>query len=248
MMRGLWQLTWLELKIFLREPMGAIGTLAVPVLAFLGASLAGRSIAPARFSGSQFARVGLPVLAATLMATSAVLSLMTIVSIYREAGILKRLRATPLRPQTILLAHVLVKLLLTAATLVLLMLAGKRYYAPDQAVSLVSFGLALLFSTGSILSLGFLLASFVPTARFAQPLGAVVLYPMIAVSGLFFPIDALPHAAQALARVLPITHAVSLLQGIWLGESWVAHASDVAALTLAAIVCTALSAKVFRWE
>ena len=57
---------------------------------------------------------GLPVFASILIAISAVLSLVTIISIYREGGILKRLRATPLRPQTILAAHVLVKLLLTA--------------------------------------------------------------------------------------------------------------------------------------
>ena len=248
MLRGVWPLTWLELKIFLREPMGAFGTIAVPVAAFVGAGMVGQSVAPARFAGSQFARVGLPVLAATLMATSAVLSLMTIVSIYRESGILKRLRATPLRPHTILLAHVLVKLLLTAVTLALLLLLGKRYVTTGQAVPLVSFGLALLFSTASILSLGFLLASVVPTARFAQPMGALILYPMIGVSGLFFPIELLPPALQTLTRVLPITRAVSLLQGIWLGESWLAHTGDLVALTLAAALCTALSAKVFRWE
>ena len=56
----------------------------------------------------------LPVFAALLIAISAVLSLVTIIAIYREGGILKRLRATPLRPQTILTAHVLVKLLFTA--------------------------------------------------------------------------------------------------------------------------------------
>jgi ABC-2 type transport system permease protein len=41
---------------------------------------------------------------------------------------------------------------------------------------------------------------------------------------------------------------VSLLEGIWKGDAWWAHASDVAALALAFIVCTALSTKVFRWE
>ena len=35
MMRGLFQLTWLEIKIFLREPLGAIGTLLIPVVVFL---------------------------------------------------------------------------------------------------------------------------------------------------------------------------------------------------------------------
>ena len=59
-----------------------------------------------------------------LIALSAVLSLVTIIAIYREGGILKRLRATPLRPHTILTAHVLVKLLFTAVTLALLLLAG----------------------------------------------------------------------------------------------------------------------------
>ena len=35
MLRGLWRLTWLEIKIFVREPMGVIGTIAVPVLVFV---------------------------------------------------------------------------------------------------------------------------------------------------------------------------------------------------------------------
>ena len=79
-------------------------------------------------------QVDLPVFGALLIALSAVLSLVTIISIYREGGILKRLRATPLRPHTILTAHVLVKLLFTAVTLALMMLAGRRYYPVDADV------------------------------------------------------------------------------------------------------------------
>jgi len=108
--------------------------------------------------------------------------------------------------------------------------------------------MALLISTCSILSIGFLIASIVPTARFAQPIGAVIMYPMIAVSGLFVPVEALPPAAQAVAKVVPLTYAVSLLGGIWKGDAWSAHPGDVTALTVVFIVCTALSAKVFRWE
>ena len=48
----------------------------------------------------------LPVFTAILIALSAVLSLVTIIAIYRDSGILKRLRATPLRPVTIFTAHV----------------------------------------------------------------------------------------------------------------------------------------------
>jgi ABC-2 type transport system permease protein len=53
---------------------------------------------------------------------------------------------------------------------------------------------------------------------------------------------------QAVARLLPMTYAVSLLEGIWRGDAWSAHIGDVAALALVFFACIALSAKVFRWE
>jgi len=249
MLRGLWKLTWIEIKVFLREPLGEIGTIVVPVLVFLmvGRVVGGR-IAPPALAANRFINVGLPVLTALLIVISAVLSLVTIISIYREGGILKRLRATPLRPQTILTAHVIVKLILTAATLILMVLAGKRYYPVGVHAPLFSFTIALLISTWSILSIGFLIASIVPTARFAQPIGAIIMYPMIAVSGLFVPLEALPPMLHTLARALPLAYAVALLQGIWNGDPWSAHLGDVVALIVVFAVCTALSAKVFRWE
>ena len=249
MLRGLVRLTWLEIKIFVRQPLGLIGTVGVPVLVFI---LVGRAIGdqmPAGASGaSAFVRTGLPVFASILIALSAVVSLITIISIYREGGILKRLRATPLRPQTILIAHVAVKLLFAAVTLALMILAGRRFYPVDVEVPVLGFTLTLLFSTWSILSIGFVIASLVPTARFAQPLGSILLYPMIPLSGLFFPLDALPPALEALARLLPLTYAVALLEGIWSGDPWSAHLGDVASLVAVFVVCTALSARVFRWE
>ncbi|MFZ0037161.1 MAG: ABC transporter permease [Candidatus Acidiferrales bacterium] len=249
MLRGLWKLTWIELKIFLREPLGAIGTIVIPVLVFVVVGrMVGHSLTPSSLAASSFIGVGLPVLASVLISVSAVLSLVTIISIYREGGILKRLRATPLRPQTILTAHVIVKLLLTAATLVLMVLAGKRYYPVGVHAPLFSFTIALLISTWSILSIGFLIASIVPTARFAQPIGAFIMYPMIGVSGLFAPVESLPPVLHAVARVVPLTYTVSLLAGIWKGDAWSAHLGDLAALVVVFVVCTALSAKVFRWE
>ena len=249
MFRGLFKLTWLEIKIFLREPLGAFGSILFPVLVFvvMGRLLGGRLTANS-IAISGFVRVGLPVLASVLIALSAVLSLVTAISIYREGGILRRLRATPLRPHTILTAHVLVKLILTVATMALMVAAGKRYYPVNVDVPVFGFAMALLVSTWSILSIGFLIASIVPTARFAQPIGAAILYPMLALCGLFVPLESLPPALHAAARLMPLTYAVSLLQGIWKGEAWSAHLGDLAALIVVFVICTALSAKVFRWE
>jgi ABC-2 type transport system permease protein len=245
MLSGLLRLTWIELKVFMREPLGAIGSIVMPVVLYILFGRLARGIAPVgRVGANNFFRVNIPVIVAILITLNAVLSLVAIIAIYREGGILKRLRATPLRPWTILTAHVLVKLLLTAITLALMLLAGRRYYPAGMDVPVVSFTIALLITTWSILSIGFLIASIVPTARFAQPIGAVVLYPMLAVSGLFIPREVLPSWLQH----LPLSYAVSLLQGIWKGEAWSAHVPDVAALVITFVVCTALSARVFRWE
>lgn len=247
MFAGLWRLTWVEIKVFLREPLGALGATVGPVVVFvlLGRSFAGAADKPRM---AAFVAVELPVFAAILISLASVLSLVTIIAIYREGGILKRLRATPLTPVTILSAHVIVKLLLTLVTLALLIAAGKTWGIGRLETDLASFALALVFVTVSIMSLGFLIASLVPTARFAQPLGSILLYPMLALSGLFFPIDRLPTGWQWLAQALPLTHAVSLLRGIWTGEGWLANWPSVAALAAFFLVFTALSQRVFRWE
>jgi ABC-2 type transport system permease protein len=248
MLRGLWKLTWLEIKIFVREPLGVLGTVGIPVVLFavLG-RLFGRGVAGGSAQAS-FVDMDLPVFGSLLIALNAVLSLVTIIAIYREGGILKRLRATPLRPHVILTAHVIVKLLLTAVTLALTMLVGMRYYPIHADIRVVAFSLAFLFVTVSILSIGFLIASIVPTARFAQPIGTLLLYPMVAVSGLFVPVESMPMAMRVFSRVVPLTYAVSLLRGMWKGDAWSAHGVDVMALVVVFAVCTALSAKVFRWE
>jgi ABC-2 type transport system permease protein len=248
MLQSLFKLTWLEIKIFVREPLGVVGAIAIPVavFVFLGRVLGGDG--PPGSTPTSFVSVEAPVFAAVLILLTAVLSLVTVISIYREGGILKRLRATPLRPYTILTAQVLVKMLLTAVTLGLMMLVGRRYYPIVQDVPVAAFMAALLISSVGVLSMGFLIASLVPTARFAQPIGAAILYPMVGLSGLFVPIDALPDALQVAARVLPLTYAVSLLRGIWTGGAWSAHLVDLAALAVTTVVCVALSTKVFRWE
>jgi len=247
MLKGFWKLTWVETKVFMREPMGVLSTLGIPLIIFI---ILGRTMSVGRMDMPPDSQppFNVPILAALIIAVGAVISLIAIISIYREGGILKRLRATPLSPVTILSAHVFVKLVFTVVSLGLLVLAGRQLFPGAMDVNLASFTAALLLSTLSILSLGFVIASVVPTARFAQPIGAGFLYPMIAVSGLFFPVERLAFPLRMVARGLPTTHAVSLMQGIWDGSGWGAQWVNVAALILIFAVCMGLSTKVFRWE
>lgn len=246
MLKGLLKLSWIETKVFVREPLGVFGSLAVPVIVYV---IFGRTMSGARDGAAMDAApFNVTILAALLIALSAVQSLISIVAIYREGGILKRLRATPLSPVTILGAHVLVKLAFTIVSLALLVLAGRQVFPGAMQVNLFAFGGALLLGTLSILSLGFVLASLVPTARFAQPLGAVILYPMIALSGLFFPLERMSPALRWFAQALPTTHMVGLLEGVWTGAALGTLLPHVAGLVIIFAVFVALSAKVFRWE
>jgi len=247
MLRGFWKLTWVETKVFVREPMGLAGSVGIPVILFV---VLGRLLRVGRLDLTPAATVpfNVAILAALFIALGSVQSLVAIIAIYREGGILKRLRATPLSPVTILSAQVGVKLAFALLSFGLLVLAGKRVSPGVMQVDLLSFAAALLLSTLSILSLGFVLASIVPTARFAQPISATVLYPMVALSGLFFPLDHAPRALRIVALGLPTTHAVALMQGIWDGSGWGAHWLNAVALILIFAAFTALSTKVFRWE
>src|SRR4249920_3363552 len=160
MLKGFWKLTWVETKVFVREPMGLIGSIGIPVILFV---VLGRTLNLGRPVISRDSPpFNVAILAALFIALGSVQSLVAIIAIYREGGILKRLRATPLSPVTILGAQVVVKLAFSVVSLGLLVLAGKRLFPGVMQVNVLSFTAALLLSTVSILSLGFLIASLVP--------------------------------------------------------------------------------------
>lgn len=248
MVRALFKLTWLEAKIFVREPLGFIATVVIPVvmLVFLGRTFgsSGTQSAEAR----QLLGEVVPIFVTLFVSINAALSLVAVISIYREGGILKRLRATPLRPPVILGAHVLVKLLFTGLSLGAMALAGRRFYPVAIHVHPAGYALAVLLSTLTILSMGFVIASIVPTARFAQPIGSAILYPMIALSGLFAPLSAMPRPWAMIGNVLPFTHAVALLRGAWVGAGWLEQGPHVGALAATIAICLVISDRVFRWE
>ncbi len=215
---------------------------------FRGASSVLSAPSAQAVDATQAPTLNITILAVLVIALGAVLSLITIITIYREGGILKRLRATPLSPLTILGAHVVVTLIFTMAGLGRLVLAGRRFLPGAIDVNLWSFTPALLLATLSIISVGFVISSIVPTARFAQPLGSVILFPMLGLSGLFFSLDVLPTGVWIFAKMLPTTHAVELMQGIWDGAGWGAHWVNVFGLVAVFVVCSVVSTRVFRWE
>jgi ABC-2 type transport system permease protein len=247
-MRGFWKLTLMELQLFLREPMAAFFTLAFPLMMlFLFGSIYGNEPTPF-FGGYGSVDVSVPAYTAMIIATSGLLSLAITMASYREQGILRRLKATPLRPQAILGAQVIVIFLMTALGMALLVIAGKVVYGVRFAGDPLSVLAAFVLSCMSFFALGFVMAGLLPTARTAQVVAMAIFYPMIFLSGAGLPREILPESIQEFAQVLPLTHVVTLLRGLWMGEPWGDHFLEVGILSALLITGILISAKTFRWE
>ncbi len=247
-MRGLRKLTLVEAKLFLREPAAAFFTLLFPlVMLFIFGSIYGNEPTD-YFDGHGAVDASVPAYIAMIIATVGLLSITINIAVYRENGILRRYRATPMRPQAILSASVLVNFVMTLLGGLLLILAARVVYGLRFEGDAVGVLVAFLLSALSFFALGFVIASVSPTARVAQVLGMVLFYPMLFLSGATIPLQELPEWLRRFSEFLPLTHVVTLLQGLWFGEPFGDHLKEVAVLAAVLVVGVVVTAKTFRWE
>lgn len=247
-MNGLWKLTWIQMKLFSREAIAAFFTLVFPLmLLFIFGGLNGNE--PRDFlNGFGMVDISVPSYTAMIIATSGLLSLTIALASEREKGVLRRLKATPLRPQTILTAYVFVMFLMTLLGMALLIVAAKLAFNLRFAGNPVYVMIAFLISCLSFFGLGFVLAGVMPTARTAQVVGMVIFYPMIFLSGAAIPLEAFPPVVAQYAKILPLTHVVNLLRGLWLGDGLGKHLLEIGILAAIFFAGLIVSAKTFRWE
>jgi hypothetical protein len=123
-----------------------------------------------------------------------------------------------------------------------------KIVALDTPANLIrSLGVAERVSF-SFFGIGFILAGTMPSARTAQIVGLVLLYPMVFLSGASFPRELLPEAINRVSTFLPLTYVVNLLRGLWIGETWSQHITDVIVLVGILVAGVLISIKTFRWE
>jgi ABC-2 type transport system permease protein len=247
-MKGFLKLTWVELKLFLREPMLGMFTLAFPlVMLFVFGGIYGNK--PNDFFGGYgMVDVSVPAWAGLIIAMTGFLSLAVSVATYRERGVLRRFRLTPVRPRAILAAQIAVLLLMTAFGMALLVVAAKLVFGLQFRGNLISVAGGFVLGSLSIFAIGFLLAAIAPTARAAQAVGMVLFYPMIFLSGATIPLEAIKGSIRVCAKALPLTYVVMLLRGLWVGDPWSQHLTEVAVLGGVLLVGASLSSWLFRWE
>ena len=186
-MKSLLKMTWMETKLFLREPIGAFFTLVFPLMMlFLFGSIYGNQ-PEAMFGGQGTIDISIPAYTAMIIATTGLMSITITMAAYRENGVLRRLRTTPVNPLVVLAAQVIVLFLMTTFGMLLLIIAGKLVYHVRFEGSALNVLAGFVLCSLSFFALGFVLAGLMPTARTAQVVGMVLLYPMLFLSGAGFP-------------------------------------------------------------
>ena len=238
-------LTRVETLLLLREPAAVGFTLALPlVLLVLNAS--DGNTPNARLGGAGTIDVMMAGYLVYVMSTSALMGLAETLADYRDRGILRRLRITPLRPWQILTSHALTHLAMSVIGVVLLIGVGAAIADLSLPRSIGATVLALTLSACAMISLGFLLGAVLPTVRTTQAVAAAIYFPAIFLSGALFPRETLPSFAQRIGDFLPMTYAVRSIR-----EAWTVGSVDLVALGIlsgTAVGLVLVAVRMFRWE
>lgn len=247
MSRQLRALTLVEIRLVLREPFAVFFALAFPVMIVLlfGAAFGQFPAAP----GFRAVDVSVPSTVALVGAYLALMGIPIVFAEYREMGVLRRFRVSPLPMATLFAAHVMAQLMLlvlaTALVIVVTVLVfGLRFGGNPAAVVGV-----LTVCIFSLFAIGFALAGLVSSSRAAQGLGSLVYFPLLFTSGATVPRDQFPPWLQDATEWLPLTRVVESLTDAWIGAPIdSALVISLAGMMLVGVLALALARRKFNWE
>ena len=250
-MMTLVKLTWVEMKLFTREPITMVFTFAFPIMVLFvlmevfgntpdqgGEVVAFRGVGPADYY--------VPAYIGLVICSIGVIGLPVHLAGYREQGVLRRFRASSISIWSVFGAQVIVSFVIAvlgAVLLTIVALLTKDIHLPKSVGLLIP---AFVLSTVSFAAIGVFLGAVLPTARAAQGVGLVLFFVMMFVAGAGPPPEVMTDILNQIAKVTPLKHVVVLLQDAWLGLGWNVVASGIVAGFMA--VAALLSARFFRWE
>ncbi len=174
---------------------------------------------------------------------------------FRQHGIFRRYRVTPMQPYMLIFAPLAVGAAFIVVSLALMLLVGWWVFDIRFAGSAALVSLAIFVSYMAFAALGTVINSRIRSTRTALGLGLAVFAPMYVLAGAFGPRESFPEALQLASDWLPLTHAYDLLTFLWLGAPWEMETTigvpiwvSFAYLGAITVVCVAASVRLFRWD
>jgi ABC-2 type transport system permease protein len=251
-MRTLLKLSWVEMKLFVREPITVIFTLALPVIfLFVMGGVFGNEPSTGDSGMIVFRGVGpldyyIPAYFGLVMMAIGTVALPVHLAGYRERGVLRRLRASSISVWSVLGSQLVVSFIIAILGSLLIFIFGIIVYSPNMPQSPGLLVLGFLLGLVSFTALGFFLGAVLPSTRAAQGLGLILFFVMMILGGAGPPPEVLTGAMDIVGKITPLRHVILILQDPYLGLGWNQNASLI--VTGVIVVATALAARFFRWE
>jgi ABC-2 type transport system permease protein len=182
--------------------------------------------------------------------TAMTTSIFTSVSIsaqFKQNGVFHKLATTPLRRYEWILSRTVYNVLITFLGMAVMLILGVAVFGMKMTVDTVSLfmvAMASLMFTG----LGMIIARFVKDPDGADAAANVITFPMMFLSGTFFPLSQMPLFLQAIAQVLPLTYVSDGLRASMIfGQSQTAIL-NTAIITVLGIACIVIGSWITKWE
>jgi ABC-2 type transport system permease protein len=178
---------------------------------------------------------------------SPMFSLVSISSEYKRIKLFKQLSLTPLTKIEWLASKVLFYILLSVASFLLMVAVGVFAFGAHVALSL---WLILFLILGPMLfaSLGMLVGTISKNTETASVVGNLITFPMMFLSGTFFPISLMPTYLQYFAHVLPLFYIIDGLNGVMIYSNYSQAAIDLVVVTVITMVFFVAAVKLFKWR
>jgi ABC-2 type transport system permease protein len=169
----------------------------------------------------------------------------------RENGQLKRYRGTPMPPWTFIAAQIVRATLQALAMTALLLLVGAvAYGVPVPGSTFPAFVLYVILGTATLCSLGIALSAFTPTPDAASTIAPFSVVMLAFISGVWIPVEQLPHWLETIGKVFPLYHLALGLQTTLSPDAKGSgfELENVLILALWALAGARVASRRFRWE
>lgn len=181
------------------------------------------------------------------VAANAFASLAITLVVRREAGLLKRVRGTPLGPGLYLAAVIGSTVVVIALQVAAQLLIGVYVLGADWPDRPAAFAVAVLLGAAAFAALGLAITTVVRTAEGSSAVVNAIFLPMAFVSGVFFSTAEMPAFLAAISEVLPLTYFLELIRASFVPDESFA-ASAVLAVSVWGLVGLGVALRRFRWE
>lgn len=167
---------------------------------------------------------------------------------WRRQGILKRLAATPLRPGVLIATQVLARVIISAAQVAVVLAIAIYLFRVQVVGNWALLSLTVLIGALTMLAIGFALGSLARTQDSAQAIMFLISFPMMFLSGSYFPTDSAPDFLKVIIKALPLTYLNhALRQIVNNGASLATIQTDLLVLVAWMVAALLLSMRAFRW-